>query len=153
MCQHEFERPRNPEIISDVYDGTAWQEFMGPCTYPNDRLGLQGCGDGFPVFDSNTLSLTPWMYQNLSLPPAARAKPKYMLLFMLLEQSTKREQKRKYFDFAARYELNQLSSKGIDGVKIKIFSTSMDTKEREEISGLLFVKCNQCRINNLLYYI
>lgn len=145
MCQHEFLRPRNPDIIFDIYDGTAWQEFMGPCTYPNDRLGLQGCGDGFPVFASNTLSLTPWMFQNFSLPPGARAKPKYMILFMLLQQSIKQEQKRKYFEFATKHELNDLSSKGIDGIKIKIFATSMDTKGREEIAGLyalLFVYCN-----------
>jgi hypothetical protein len=139
MCQHEFLRPSNPDLLTDVYDGTAWKEFMGTCKYPNDRLGLQGCGDGFPVFDANTLSLTPWVFMNLSLPPGARGKPKYMLLFMLLQHSIKQEQKRKYFDFAATFELNDLFSKGIDGVKIKLFAVSMDTKGREELSGIFIL--------------
>ena len=59
-----------------------------------------------------------------------------MLLFMLLQQSIKQEQQRKYFDFAAKFELNELFTKGIDGIKIKLFSTSMDTKGREELSGI-----------------
>ena len=139
MCQHEFLRPSNPDLLTDVYDGTAWKEFMGPCKYPNDRLGLQGCCDGFPVFDANTLSLTPWVFVNLSLPPGARGKPKYMLLFMLLQHSIKQEQKRKYLDFAATFELNDLFSKGIDGVKIKLFAVSLDTKGREELSGIFVV--------------
>ena len=137
MCQHEFLRPRNPDILTDVYDGTAWAEFMGPCKYPNDRIGLQGCGDGIPAFTAQTLSLKPWILMNLSLPPGSRTKPKYMMLFMLLQQSIKQEQQRKYFDFAAKFELNELFTTGIDGIKIKVFATSMDTnKGREELSGI-----------------
>jgi len=140
MCQHEFVRPRHPDILTDVYDGTAWAKFMGPCKYPNERIGLQGCGDGIPAFTAkHTLSLKPWMFMNLSLPPGSRTKPKYMLLFMLLQQSIKQEQQRKYFDFAAKFELNELYTTGIDGIKIKVFATSMDTKGREELSGISFV--------------
>ena len=128
MCQHEFTRPRNSAVLTDVYDGTAWKQFMGPCQYPNTRLGLQGCGDGFPAFAAGTLSLIPWIFANMSLPPGARFKPKYMLLFMLLQQSIEQEQQRKYFDFATSFELNELFTKGIDGIKIKVFATSMDTK-------------------------
>lgn len=135
MCQHEFTRPRNPHILSDVYDGTAWKSFMGECTYPNRRLGLLACGDGWPVFEANTLSLTPWMFQNLSLPPAARIKPKYILLYWLFDQGIKQEQQRKYFDFAASYELNDLYDNGIDGVKVKVFTATLDTKGREDVSG------------------
>ena len=146
MCQHEFNRPRNSAIWTDVYDGTAWKEFMGPCDYPNDRLGLQGCGDGIPAFSANTLSLKPWMWMNLSLPPGSRTKPKYMLLFMLLQQSIKQEQQRKYFDFAAKFELNELSTTGIDGIKVKVFATSLDTKGREELSGISYCLFHLCII-------
>lgn len=119
MCQHEHERPANPELITDVYDGTAWKEFMGECVYPNNRLGLLGCGDGIPAFAAGTLSLVPWMWMNMSLPPAARVKAKYMILFMLFQSSVKHEKQRKYFDFAAKYELNDLVTTGIDGVRSK----------------------------------
>lgn len=139
MCQHEFERPKNPNLLTDIYDGTAWQEFMGECVYPNNRLGLVGCGDGIPAFAAGTLSLNPWMFQNASLPPAVRVKAKYMILFMLMQSSVKHEMQRKYFEFAAKYELNDLATNGINGIKIKIFTTTMDTKGREELAGKLFL--------------
>ena len=134
MCQHEFERPHNSNLFTDVYDGTAWREFMGDATYPNKRLGLLFCCDGIPAFAAGTLSLKPCMFMNLSLPPGARSKAKYMLLFMLMQQSIKEGQK-KYYDFAANFELNELYDVGIDGVKVKVFSSTMDTKGREELSG------------------
>jgi len=108
---------------------------MGPCNYPNDRIGLVSCGDGIPAFAAGTHSLKPWMHKNMSLPPAIRSKLKYMLLWMLFQEQIKPLGQKKYFDFAVDYELNELYHKGIDGVKVKIFTTSMDTKDREEISG------------------
>ena len=137
MCQHEFFRPKNKDILTDVYDSPAWKDFMGPCNYPNKRLGLLGCGDGFPAFDAGTLSLKPWMFKNMSLAPSARSKTKYMLLYMLFQDSIKAEQQRKYFEFAAHYELRGLFDEGIKGgIKVKVFSTAMDTKGREELSGI-----------------
>ena len=40
MVQHEFFRPRNEEVMSDVYDAPAWRDFMGAVVYPNNRIGL-----------------------------------------------------------------------------------------------------------------
>ena len=134
MCQHEYERPRNSNLLTDVYDSDAWKEFMGPVTYPNKRLGLLFCCDGIPAFAAGTLSLKPAMFMNLSLPPGARSKAKYMILFMLMQQSIKEGQK-KYYDFAADFELNDLYHHGTAGVKVKVFSSTMDTKGREELSG------------------
>ena len=135
MCQHEFERPSNAKMLTDIYDGTAWQEYMGPCVYPNNRLGLIGCGDGIPAFDNGEHSLKPWMFKNFSLPPGARAKLKYHLLWMLLDDSIKPKGQRKYFEWSTNYEIDDLHNKGIDGVKVKIFTITMDTKGREEVSG------------------
>ena len=45
MLQHEHERPRNPDLMADVYDSEAWKEFMGPPTFPNTRIALQFCID------------------------------------------------------------------------------------------------------------
>ena len=52
-----------------------------------------------------------------------------------MQETIKAQEQQKYFDFATTYELNELHDSGIDGVKIKVFTTSMDTKGREELSG------------------
>ncbi len=139
MCQHEYTRPKNKDLITDVYDGQAWSNFMGECKFPNDRIGLVSCGDGIPAFAAGTHSLKPWMHKNMSLPPGVRNKIKYMLLWMLMQEAIKAKGQRKYFDFAVEYELNELHFKGIDGIKVKIFTISMDTKGREEISGIVLL--------------
>ena len=42
MIQHECKRPRphKQSIMYDIFDAPAWKKFMGPCTYPNKRIGL-----------------------------------------------------------------------------------------------------------------
>ena len=105
MIQHEYERPRNSQFISDVYDTPAWRNFMGPVTYPNKRIAFQVCVDAIPAFAADTLSLKPFTWMNFSLAPTIRAKARHMLLMMLLPAALKMGQK-KYYDFAAKYELN-----------------------------------------------
>ena len=42
LIQYEFERKlkrRDPNLMSDIYDSPAWQEFMGPAVSPNNRMG------------------------------------------------------------------------------------------------------------------
>ena len=58
--QHEYERPRNPDYVTDVYDTPAWREFMVPPKYPNDKIGFQICVDAIPAFFANTFSLKPF---------------------------------------------------------------------------------------------
>ena len=109
---------------------------MTPVTYPNDRIAFQVCVDAIPAFAADTLSLKPFTWMNLSLSPTIRAKTRHMLLMMLLPAKLKMGQK-KYYDFAAKYELNRLFEEGIDGIKVKVFGCSMDTKGREELLGEL----------------
>jgi len=144
MCQHEFERPRNNNYVTDVYDTPAWRKFMGPVTFPIQRIGLQFCVDAIPAFAAGTLSLKPAEFINLSLPPSERAKSENILLSMLLPANLpKGQSQKKYFDFIADFELNEMATIGIMPdripVKVKIFSTSMDTKGREELTGNVFV--------------
>ena len=109
---------------------------MGPAVYPNNRMGFQVCMDGIPAFSfAKNLSLKPLEFVNLSLPPAVRNKIDYILLLMLVPDTLKDGQK-KYFDFAAKYELNDLYHNGCDGVKVKVFSSSMDTPGRAELLGM-----------------
>lgn len=134
---HEFERPRNDAYMADVYDSPAWKQFMGDAEYPIQRIALLFCVDGIPAFAAGTLSLKPMEFINLSLPPGVRSKSENIMLLMLLPSNlSKGKSQKKYYDFAAAYELNELATTGIDGVKIKVFTTSMDTKGREELLGL-----------------
>ena len=112
MLEHECLRPRHDRLISDVYDTSAWQTFMGTPVSPNNRIGLQFCVDGIPAFAANTLSLKPAEFVNLSLPPTERGKIENILLLMLLPSSMKAKQSRKYYEFASRYELQDLFHNG-----------------------------------------
>ena len=112
MCQHEFLRPRNPDFLTDVYDGSAWKAFMGPATYPNDRIGLQYCIDAFPASAEGSQSLKPGFAMNLSLSPTERHKPENMLLLVVIPTSLKDPNVKKYYDFMATYELDDLFEHG-----------------------------------------
>ena len=72
----------------------------------------------------------------LSLPPAIRSRSKYMLLLMLIPAAVKNDAQKKYFDFAAKFELDDLCSIGVDGIKVIMFSTSMDTPGRSDLLGV-----------------
>ena len=136
MCQHEFLRPRpDNDIIADVYDAPAWKEFMGPPTYPIKRIALQFCIDAIPAFAEGSYSIKPGGCSNFSLPPTERYKPENMLLLLVIPTCIKDPGVKKYYDFIANYELNDLFTTGINGVKVKIFSTSMDTPGRSELMG------------------
>ena len=112
LIQHEFERPRNRDIISDIYDTPAWRDFVGQASEPVARIILQFCIDAIPAFAAGTLSLKPAEFIILSLPPALRGLAKNILLYMLIP-STMKEGQKKYYDFAATYELNELYTQGL----------------------------------------
>ena len=135
LLEHERLRPRAENIMTDTYDSPAWKNFMGEPTYPCSRIGLQGCTDGFQAHVSGCLSLKPFMLANFSLPPALRFQTQFMFLMMLLPVNVKGYGFKKYFDFAASFELNSLYHTGESGIKVKIFSLSMDTPGRHELLG------------------
>ena len=111
---HEYERPRNDAFMCDIYDAPAWKEFMGPASYPLQRIGLLFCVDAIPAFAAGTLSLKPMEFINLSLPPGVRTKAENIMLLMLIPSSLdKGLAQKKYYDFAAEFELNDLATKGL----------------------------------------
>lgn len=113
MLQHEFERPRNDDYITDVFDTPAWQEFMGAATFPISRIGLLYCIDAIPAFAAGTLSLKPAEFILLSLPPGQRTKSDNIMLFMLLPNNlAKGAAQKKYYDWAAEFELNDIAKNG-----------------------------------------
>ena len=123
--------------MTDVYDSPAWSDLMGPPSIPAKRIGLLFCCDGIPAFSKkDALSLKPAEFMNLSLPPSIRCRAENMLFFMLLPSSLKCAQQQKYYNFAATYELNDIFNKGIEGVAVRCFGTSMDTPGRAELLGM-----------------
>ena len=58
-----------------------------------------------------------------------------MMVLMLLPNKFKYKRQKKYFDFAAKFELNDMYHHGVAGVKVKMFSSSMDTPGRAELQG------------------
>ncbi len=99
--------------MSDVYDSPAWMEFMGLPTPTLTRIGLLFCVDAIPAFAAGTLSLKPMEFINLSLPPGVRSKAENIMLLMLLPASLgKGRAQKKYYDFAAEFELIELATTG-----------------------------------------
>ena len=136
LLRHEFTRPKQEGLISDVYDTPAWREFVNDLKDGELRIIMQYCVDGIPAFAADTKTLKPAEFILLSLPPSLRGKPKNILLHMLLPGDLKGQSQKKYYDFAAIYELDELFNRGIDGVKVRVFGASMDTKGREELLGM-----------------
>ena len=145
MCQHECVRQRNANLITDIYDSPAWKDFMGPVSFPNSRIGLIYCIDAFPVNAEGSKSMKPCGYMNASLPPTVRGKAENMLIQIVIPTELKAKHQKKYYDFMAHFELNELFHTGVAGMRVKIFCTSMDTPGRAELMGdSIFFDCIYC---------
>lgn len=133
LLQHEFERKSHAGYFTDVFDGPRWARIMGPCTRSLSRIGVQYCVDGFSAFDNNSLSVKPAEFMILNLPPELRSQTKYMLLHMLLPSKLKGQQMKKYYDWSANFEMRTLHSRGVDGVRVVVYGTSLDAPGRAEL--------------------
>ena len=71
----------------------------------------------------NFLTLTPWL----------RYKPEFMLCLGVIPNHLKLQAAKKYYDFAAEYEMNALHLYGICGVRVLMYGTSLDTPGRREL--------------------
>ena len=167
MLNHEFLRPRNDEYLCDVYDSEAWKDLFGSPVYPNNRIGLLFCTDAIPAFAQKGTSLKPGILLILSLAPTERGKSENMHMWYIMPTSIKGVSQKKYFDFFAKWDLNDLhfngtisyskqslscfiflfldgstrimTTSGVDGVKATVYTTSMDTPGRSELMGLWIV--------------
>ena len=134
--------------MCDIYDSPAWQNFMGPITVPNTRLGFQFCIDGIPAFAEGSYSIKPLVLMNFSLSPVERIKPENMLILLVMPTYIKDPCAKKYFDFAETFELNELFHVGVEGFHVKMFGSSLDTPGRSELNGmqssLAYQGCSVC---------
>lgn len=147
LLTHEFVRKKNEEYFSDVYDAPMWSRVMGEAA-GEIRIVLQYCVDAFQAHIHGTFSVKPAEFIILSLPPELRGKTQYMLLHMLIPQHLKGQASRKYYDWAAQFEMNDLHVNGVDGVRVIVYGTSMDSPGRAELlqmqSHSAYYGCPHC---------
>ena len=146
---HEWRRSKSPSHMSDVYDSPRWREKMGPPTPRLERVAIQGCVDSMPAHNrKNAGSVKPLQYVVLSLPPWIRYKPKHMLTQMLVVSHLKGDSAKKYYDWAATYEINDLHTTGVRGVRVIFYGMTLDTPGRREILCMqkesAFYPCPHC---------
>ena len=131
---YESTRKSNPATMSDVYDSPRWRRIAGEPTDKLIRVLYQICVDAFPWSSRKYLgSVTPVQLFLASLPPWMRYKVQYMLVLMLLPPKVKGQAAKKYFGFAADYEMNDLHHVGVDGVRFLLYGSTLDTPGRREL--------------------
>jgi hypothetical protein len=93
-------------------------------------------------------SIKPWQIIVNSLPPWLRYREKFILVLALIPSKLKGQAAKKYYDFAARYEMNNLYQDGVDGVLVKMYGSSLDAPGRRELlemtSCTSFFPCPLC---------
>ena len=137
LLGYEYRRPANPKFMTDVYDSPMWHKLFGPPDAKQIRVVLQLAVDGIPAFSvSNGVSVKPWGYMILSLAPHLRVRAGNFLLQCLIPSRLKGQAAKKYYDFAAYYEMNRLHDEGIDGVRVVVYGTTLDTPARAELLQL-----------------
>ena len=149
LLLHEWRRSKSPSLMSDVYDSPRWHEKMGPPTQTLERIAIQGCVDSMPAHNrKNAGSVKPVQYVVLSLPPWLRYKAKNMVTQMLVVSDLKGDSARKYYDWAATYEINDLHTRGVDGVRVIFYGMTLDTPGRREMLCMqkesAFYPCPHC---------
>ena len=132
---HEYNRKSNArEYMSDVYDSPRWKEKIGAQTSRLNRVVIHSCVDGMPAHNRKQCgSVKPIQHLILSEPPWLRYRAEHMLIQMLIPASLKRDAARKYYDFAAQYEMNDLHRYGVDGVRVIQYGMTLDTPGRREL--------------------
>ena len=146
---HEWRRSKSDHLMSDVYDSPRWREKMGPPTPKVERIAIQGCVDGVPAHNrKNAGSVKPWQYTILSLAPWQRYKAINMLNMMLILANLKGDAAKKYYDWAAAYEINDLHLNGVNGVRVILYGMTLDTPGRRELLAMQketsFYPCPHC---------
>ena len=91
--------------------------------------------------------MKPWQVCILSLPPWLRYRPEFILCLGVIPNQLKLKQAKKYYDFASEYEMNQLHIYGVNGVRVILYGTSLDTPGRRELLSMQAVTSyNPCPI-------
>ena len=149
LLMHEVLRPRNANLMTDVYDSPRWRSKMGPPSRTVSRIAIQICVDGAPAHKRMEIeTVTPLQACILSLPPWLRYKARHMLVQMILPSKCKGQFAKKYYDWAAAFEMNDLHINGVSGIRVIVFGVSLDTPGRRELLNMQsctsFYPCPHC---------
>ena len=137
LLMYEVRRKTHADYVTDIFDSPRWQRVMGAPTPRLSRIGIQTCVDGVPPFQhGNHESVKPIQHFIANLPPWLRYKLEYMMLQMLIPAELKGQAAKKYYDWAANYEMNALHTYGVDGVRVLMFGMTLDTPGRRELLQL-----------------
>ena len=150
LLMYEARRSKNERYYTDVFDSPRWRRVMQSSRCRRElTILLHFCVDGIPAFSYGGLSVKPAEFMILNLPPKLRTNIKNMLLFMLVPAHLKGQQSRKYYDWVAT-EINDLHVHGVDGVRVKVFGTTLDAPGNSELyqteSHSAYYGCPHCYI-------
>lgn len=85
-------------VCVDVFDTPRWKEMESKTDPKTLLLRLLACVDGIPAFTCNGITLMPFEFMLLSLPPWLRYKVDNMFISMLIPSNLSPEAQRKYFE-------------------------------------------------------
>ena len=124
-------------FMNDMYDSPRWNKVV-PLMRVNQltRIVLHGCVDGCPAYGrQQSGSVKPFQYFICNLPPWLRYKLKHLLIHILIPAHLKGIRSKKYYDFLGK-EMTDLYVNGVDGVKVIVFGTTLDTPGRRELLNM-----------------
>jgi hypothetical protein len=92
--------------------------------------------------------MKPVQFNIHNLPPWLRYHEKFIIVTALIPAHLKGQAAKKYYDFMAEYEMNDLYQNGVDGVRVMMYGTSLDAPGRRELlemqSCTAFFPCPHC---------
>ena len=141
-------RCHSDNFMCDIYDSPRWQKIAGPPGPTLDRIVIHGCVDGAPAFDrEQVVSVKPLQYFFCNLPPWLRYKLRFMLVHAMIPHQLKGQSAKKYYDWFGA-EMTDLYRNGVDGVRIIVYGTTLDTPGRRELLNMqavsAFYPCPHC---------
>jgi len=147
--EHKHIRLRKSlQHMSDIYDSPRWTKVAGPLGNRLNRIVLQGCVDGCPAYGrQQSGSVKPFQYFICNLPPWLRYQLRHLLVHVLIPAQLKGPQSKKYYDYLGA-EMTDLYLHGVDGTKVIVFGTTLDTPGRRELLNMqavqAFYPCPHC---------
>ena len=147
-------RSRGGHFMCDIYDAPRWEKVAGPLCDRDGRLSrivIQGCVDGCPAYGRQQVgSVKPFQYFVANLAPWLRYQLKFMLVHVMIPAHLKGLNAKKYYDWLGR-EMTDLYVNGVDGVRVIVYGTTLDTPGRRELLNMqavsAFYPCPHCLHN------
>ena len=88
--------------------------------------------------------MKPWVHFVCNLPPWLRYRAENMLVQAIIPAKLKDQAARKYYNFAASFEMNRLYREGVNGVRVVLYGTSLDSPGRRELLAMQLVSAYYC---------